>query len=143
MDKDIQKILRDINTAIIKIRSVYAKWAKFNNVNYHEMLILYTLRDYESCTQKQICEQYLMPKQTINNVIKTLEKLEYIKLETGENNRREKNIVLTEKGKIYSENFMKELNELEEGTVKYFGENKLRKMADIAIKYGEILEKNL
>ena len=36
------------------------------------MLVFYTIRDCGYCTQKQMCEQYLLPRQTMNNIVSAL-----------------------------------------------------------------------
>ena len=72
MEVEIQQLMNDVNRAIIKFRGVYSSWSKKHGVNYNEMLVLYTIRDNGFCTQKQICENYLLPKQTVNHVITSM-----------------------------------------------------------------------
>ena len=36
------------------------------NISYNEMLVLYTLREFDFCTQKQIYDSYMLPRQAIN-----------------------------------------------------------------------------
>lgn len=43
------------NLAVIKLRGAYADWARANGMNYHELLVFYSLHELGSCTQKQIC----------------------------------------------------------------------------------------
>ena len=38
-----------------KLRGAYADWARANGMNYHELLVFYSLHELGSCTQKQIC----------------------------------------------------------------------------------------
>lgn len=40
MEKEMRLLLKDVNRAIIKIRGAYAKWAKENKINYHELFNL-------------------------------------------------------------------------------------------------------
>ncbi len=42
------------NLAVIKLRGAYADWARANGMNYHELLVFYSLHELGSCTQKQI-----------------------------------------------------------------------------------------
>ena len=69
MEYKIQKLYDQVNQAIIRCRGVYSMWAKNNNVSYNRMLVLYTIREFGFCTQKQICDSYLLPRQTVNHVI--------------------------------------------------------------------------
>ena len=72
MEVEIQQLMNDVNRAIIKFRGGYSAWSKKHGVSYNEMLVLYTIRDNGFCTQKQICENYLLPKQTVNHVITSM-----------------------------------------------------------------------
>ena len=74
MEYKIQKLYDQVNQAIIRCRGVYSMWAKNNNVSYNRMLVLYTIREFGSCTQKQICDSYLLPRQTVNHVISEMKK---------------------------------------------------------------------
>ena len=69
MDRESLKLLADINRAVIQFRGLYAAWSKEHGISYHELLVLYTIRDQGFCTQKQICDSYLLPRQTMNHVI--------------------------------------------------------------------------
>ena len=45
------EIVRDLNRAIIRIRGAYAAWARAHGDSYHELLVLYSLRDFPDCKQ--------------------------------------------------------------------------------------------
>lgn len=143
MKKDTQQLLSSVNQAIIKIRGAYAAWTRENNVNYHEMLIFYSLRDKDNCTQKQICDSYMIPKQSVNNVICTLKKEGYLELTPDEKNRREKILKLTESGKKYAREIMGPLFELEEKAIQEMGKENIHVMTEMALCYGEILKKEM
>ena len=74
MDRNKAELLHELNRAIIKFRGSYSVWSNAQGISYHEMLVYYTIREYGFCTQKLICESYLLPKQTINNVFANLRK---------------------------------------------------------------------
>lgn len=62
-------------------------------------MILYTIAELgDGCSQKEICEQVYVSKQTINSSIRKLEKEDTIRLEKGDRGR-ELHIRLTETGK--------------------------------------------
>lgn len=143
MKEDIGKLLADVNTAIIKVRGAYALWCKEQGITYHELLICYSIRDFGVCTQKQICEQYLLPKQTIHNTIMDLQRRGLVELKTSETNWREKVITLTEQGKDYYESIMGPLGVFEEHAVLQMGEEQLHHMAELTLRYGNILEEGL
>lgn len=67
MDQQTKALWDQITRAIIKYRGIYAAWSKKHGISYNEMLVFYTIRDDGFCTQKQICDSYLLPRQTINH----------------------------------------------------------------------------
>lgn len=140
MDTNTLKMLSDINFSIIKVRSIYASWSKNNNINYHEMLILYSLRDNTACTQKQICDSYFLPKQTINNIVTDLKEKGYIRLTADKFNKKLKVLELTDEGKKYSDKYMNSLKEKEEKAVQIFGFEKLNQIVLLLNEYGNILD---
>ena len=51
--------------------AVYEEWAKEQGLSLNGLLILYSLYEgQEGCTQKQICRQWLIPKQTVSAALK-------------------------------------------------------------------------
>ena len=68
MDKNKLRMLNEINSAIIQFCGNYSAWCKAHGSGYNEMLVMYSIREKGYCTQKQICDQYLLPRQTINHV---------------------------------------------------------------------------
>ena len=81
---------------------IYEDYARKIGVSYNSLYILNTIFENENCTQKQICEKTLLPKQTVNNVISAFYKSGYIELCELPENRRIKTIKLTEKGEEYA-----------------------------------------
>lgn len=140
MKRDTWQLLNSVNTSIIKIRGAYAAWARAHGINYHETLILYSLAERGACTQKEICSSYLVPKQTINNIITEWKKAGYLCLVPGTKGR-EKPFKLTESGQAYAESVMGPLRRIEEEAVRLMGEEDLLAMTGLALRYGQILEK--
>ena len=102
MNKTTHQLLNDVNRAIIKFRGVYSTWSKKHDISYNEMLVLYTIRDNGYCTQKMICDSYLLPKQTINNVIGGMLKNGYLCDSPENSTGREKAYIFTDKGTAYA-----------------------------------------
>lgn len=131
-------LLCQVNTAIIKIRGAYAAWARKNGVNYHELLVLYSLRENQECTQKMICNNYLLPKQTVHNVIGTYRNRGWLNLLPGKG--KEKILALTEPGKAHAASIMEPLERLEKEVIQQIGPEHLRRMIEMANAYGAVLE---
>lgn len=144
MDKEALRLLGDMNQAIIKFRGVYSAWSKKHNISYNEMLVLYTIRDNGFCTQKQICESYLLPRQTMNYVMNDMRArgLLAVSRDNDLTHRagREKRFVLTEKGKEYAGSLLDSLTRIKRQAVERIGREHLRAMADSVLTYSAALQ---
>lgn len=52
MEKQTLHLLNEVNRAIIQFRGIYSAWSSIHHISYHEMLVLYTIREKGSCNQK-------------------------------------------------------------------------------------------
>lgn len=84
------------------ISIIYEDYARKSGISYNSLYILNAIQQIKGCTQKQICEKTLLPKQTVNNVVTAFYKRGYIELREFPENRRIKTIHLTEKGEQYA-----------------------------------------
>ena len=64
-----------------KSDGLYNSWAASRNINYYLLLVLYALEGQKAMTQKKICICTGLTKQTVNSVIRSLKKDDYIELE--------------------------------------------------------------
>ena len=135
MERESLNLLNGINRAIIKFRGIYSSWSSEHGISYHEMLVLYTIREYGYCTQKQICDSYLLPKQTINNVIAAMRKCEILELDEAKSKGREKAFTLSEKGKAYALPFLKSLDTVENRALELLGKENLQTLTDLLLEY--------
>lgn len=102
-DLDIEAKTRAFCSAWQSISTVYEDYARKAGISYNSLYILNAILYTKNCTQKQICEKTLLPKQTVNNVVTDFFKNGYIELRELPENRRIKTIYLTKKGIEYAE----------------------------------------
>ena len=143
MDNESLNLINDINRAIIKFRGIYSTWSAVHGISYHEMLVIYTIREYGFCTQKQICDSYLLPRQTVNHVISEMKKDGILVTDPEKSTGKEKALVLTPAGERYSEKLLYSLSRMEERAAKRLGEDKIRRMTELFMEYDQILEEAL
>ncbi len=141
MTGEALKLLGDINHAVIKFRGVYSAWSKKHGISYNEMLVLYSIRDNGFCTQKQICDSYLLPRQTMNNVISDMRERGLLTVSPEHCIGREKAFVLTEEGKVYAAPLLDSLGKIEMKAIELIGYEKMQAMADAVIAYDNALMK--
>ena len=143
MEKNKQKLFDNVNRAIIKFRAIYFEWSRRHNISYHEMLVLYTIRENGYCTQKQICDNYLLPKQTIHNIISNMRENGILIYDESLSVSREKVFVLSEKGREYAAPFLESLDLVESGAMEISGKEKLNKLIGLLLEYDMALNKAL
>ena len=143
MKIEIQQLMNNINRAIIKFRGVYSSWSKKHDVSYNEMLVLYTIRDNGFCTQKQIRDNYLLPKQTVNHVITSMLAGGLLCDSQENSSGREKAYVFTAKGKEYATPLLASLSKVEEQAVASMGIRKIRQMTALICEYDSVLSSAL
>ncbi len=100
---DIESKTKAFCNAWQSISIIYEDYARKSGISYNSLYILNAILYTENCTQKQICEKTLLPKQTVNNVVTSFFKNGYVELKEFPENRRIKTIHLTEKGMQYAE----------------------------------------
>ncbi len=143
MRSETLKLLNDINGAIIKFRGIYSAWSYEHGISYNEMLVLYTIREHGYCTQKQICDSYLLPRQTMNNVFIGLRKQDILQYSRENSVGKEKAYVLSEKGKEYAKPFLESLDVVESKAVELLGEEKIEMLTELLLQYDGALTKAL
>ena len=104
--------IRQIMISVNRIDGVYYQWARQTGLKENMLSLLYALSDGKSYTQKQICDQWLIPKTTINTVVKECVDKGYIVL-WGEPHTKEKAITLTGSGKRYTDSVLQSLKYIE------------------------------
>lgn len=98
--------------SINRIDGIYYQWAKRIGLKDNMLALLYALSDGKLHSQKQISEEWLIPKTTINTVIQECIQKDYVVLQQ-EPHSKEKRICLTEAGKQYAEVVLKDLRQAE------------------------------
>jgi DNA-binding MarR family transcriptional regulator len=83
----------------------YDEYAKKIGMHYSSTLVLCIIYGHteNECTQKTICNETFLPKQTVNAIVTALWKQGLLKLTELVEDRRLKTITLTESGQEYAE----------------------------------------
>ena len=143
MEQQTKELWDRINRAIIKFRGVYAAWSKKHEISYNEMLVFYTIRDNGFCTQKQICDSYLLPRQTMNHVFTKLYADGIIEVSPEYSIGREKAFILTDKGRAYAAPLIDSLNRVEEKAIELMSEERIRAMTKLVQEFDYALNSAL
>lgn len=139
MENQLKYSLIDLNMSVNQIRGSWVQLAKKYNINYHEMLVLYHVYCNGKCTQKKICEDYLLPKQTVNNIVTALKEAGRIELQAAIGNKKEKVLVLTPAGEDYISTLVASMKSVEEIMQEKIGAENLQILAGLLDEYGDII----
>lgn len=140
---EIREQIKFVNIALSGTLDVYRIWAKRHNLNYNALVVLYTLHDYKVCTQRQICEWWALPKQTVHGILLDFEKKGYINIRANEENKREKLITFTKQGTEFASSILAPLLSMEEEAMRKLGEEKRQQLIHSNMEYYELLKQEI
>ena len=109
--------IRRIIIAVNVIDGVFDVIAKKIGIKENALTLLYALDDGKLHSQKEICEQWYIPKTTLNTIVKEYTKAGYIYLK-ADNHKKEKEICLTENGQKHARKILSQVYELEQLAMK-------------------------
>ena len=87
--------------AINRIDGIWYLLAKKSGVKVNTLSLLFALDDGLPHTQKQICEEWIIPRTTINTVVQECAQMGYLELRQRAR-LKEKELILTPKGMQYA-----------------------------------------
>lgn len=109
-----REAIRRIMISINKIDELYERVQRKAGAKGNTVWVLYALDDGKPHSQKQIYEEWLIPKTTLNTIVKELESDGFVRMEIIPGQRREMNIYLTEAGKKYARQVLDSFYQAEE-----------------------------
>ncbi len=104
LKNNVQDQIIKFNRLFKQYDDIYRSAARNFNMPELALWILYVLREKSKCTQKDLVDLLLQPKQSIHSALRTLVKDGYVLLEYTKNNRKSKYIQLTDKGIALAKN---------------------------------------
>lgn len=139
----IREQIKLVNVAISSTLDLYRIWAKKHDLNYNSLVILYTLYDYKGCTQKQICEWWALPKQTVHGILMDFEKRGIITITASTENKRERLVNFTDEGMIYASSILEQLHQLEENAMAKLSDEQKNQLIQCNMQYYEAFKEEI
>lgn len=101
-------------------------WIKKLGLSNSQFAVLYSLASSpdKRCTQKYICEEWLLPKQTVFNICKEYKENGWIIFSESTLDKRERILNLTEIGISHAETILQATHRMSEKTFTHFGKKK-------------------
>lgn len=135
--------IEQVTNICAKINAWYAKWAKQRGISYNMLNIVYAIYKSPDCTQRKICDELLLSKQTVSMVCKELEEKGYLTLKTDPGNKREKKLSFTAAGMEYADGIMQEMFQMEEKIMMEMGGELRTQLVESNGRYCELLGKEV
>ena len=111
--KPVRKQIAQLMIALNRINCCYAVCAQTSDLKENELMILYALADGVPYSQKQICDEWGIPRTTLNTIIKDWKARGLVQLEPIPGKRREMNILLTDAGQKLADSVLNKIFEME------------------------------
>lgn len=112
-------------------------------LNNLETIILFNINENESMTQKDLVEKLDAPKQTINSIVMGLRQRDLLTMVKNENDKRAKNMMLTDKGKEEITKITKYLSISDIERYDDLGKDKIKQLQRDLIDFINALENNM
>lgn len=104
MENYVHDQIVQFNCIFKRYEDIYRRAARNFDIPELALWILYVLREKSECTQKDLVDMLLQPKQSIHSALRSLVRDGYVVLKCSGDDRRSKQIRLTETGMALAEN---------------------------------------
>ena len=140
-DKELKERLELLNQNDTALNDLYRNYAAAVNLSDTALWVLYVAWvQGEGCTQKEICDAWSYPRQTINSALKSLEGQGYLELRTLPGNRKNKRIFFTKEGRAFGEKTVRPLLEAEKSSFGQLDEKEQKHLVGLSQKRTLLLQ---
>ncbi len=129
-----------LDQALSRINGLYQKWYRARELNSYLLQTLKVLVTEPNLSQREISDNYQIPRQTVNNAIQALKKDGYIELQQDKRDKRWKKIIFTEQGRTFAQNAVSPLLELDQKIAEHMGKERYDLLIALLKEYGDALE---
>lgn len=110
----LHQLSAQYNALWIETNQLYETWARQRGMSLYELLVILSIVEADGAVlQKDICQRFAIPKQTVNAIIKTLADKGWLELKVSEQDRRSRKLSLTPEGGTQAEQIAQALQEHE------------------------------
>lgn len=137
--------LDHLGKQVVEIDLLLEQWIKKMGLNYNHFAVLYSLVTSPNgqSTQKQISDEWLLPKQTIFNICKSYKEQGWILFNESAGDKRERPIQLSEQGRQHAEPLAQAMSQLSEQVFSQFGEEKTAQLFALLAEFSQIFQQHI
>lgn len=121
---------------------VYEEWAKAHGMSVNSLLVLSAIHEGgNDCTQRKISQRWMIPKQTINMILKEFERKGLVELLPMQEDKRNKLIQFTPAGDEYADGIISKLRKVELYVIEEIGIARMKQLNDNMALFVELFSK--
>lgn len=135
MEDMISQLIQDYCACLNEWNAAYEDYAKSVELNFTSLSILSALYDTENCTQKMLCEQCFLPKQTVNTSVTAFYKKGWIRMQELPEDRRNKTIHFTDEGRREAEGILQKVRDSEHQEMKDLSKAEREQLLSLTERY--------
>lgn len=135
MGSELQAQISEYCSYLHEWNASYEEYAKSVGLSYTSLSILSAIYSTENCTQKLLCEQCFLPKQTVNAAVTVFYKKGWIRLEELPEDRRNKTIHFTEQGQKEAERIMQKVRHSEQQAMSKLTDEERKLLLSVTRRY--------
>lgn len=130
---------------ISEIDATMDAWISKLGLSYNHYAVLYSLASAENgqCTQKFICDEWHLPKQTVFNICKEYKEKGWIEFSESTMDKREKIMRLTQIGTEKAEPVWSTTLQLSDKVFKLFGKKKTEQLFRLMTEFSAICRQQI
>ncbi len=100
----------------------FERYAKSFGMTYSSLALLQLIWEKQPCTQKQLCDITMLPKQTINTIVMSFVRQGYMEMLELPDDRRHKTISLSVAGNEFADKVLPRIQRAEDCSIGQFSE---------------------
>lgn len=135
MESDYSAQINAYSSYLHEWNASYEEYAKSVGLSFTSLTILCAIYRMERCTQKLLCEQCFLPKQTVNAAVTAFYKKGWVRLEELPEDRRNKTIHFTELGRTEAERILSKVRQSEQTAMGSLTEEERRILLSATRRY--------
>ena len=121
---------------------VYEEWAKSHGMSVNSLLVLSAIHEGgNDCTQRKISQRWMIPKQTINMILKEFERKGLVELLPMQEDKRNKLIQFTPAGDEYADGIISKLRKAELYVIEEMGIDRMKLLNDNMALFVELFSR--
>ena len=110
----LHQLSAQYNALWIETNQLYETWARQRGMSLYELLVILSIVEADGAVlQRDICQRFAIPKQTVSAITKTLTAKGWLELKVSEQDRRSRKLSLTYEGSTQAAQIAQALQEHE------------------------------